>query len=217
MRPLNARHDGLYPVPTFDEILQLVRAEEARGGRRIAVYPETKHPSYFAAIGLPHEAPLLAALARHGYGTGDAFVFIQSFEVGNLVALRPKTAARLVQLIDAEGGPADQPGRAYADMLTPAGLRAIAAYADGIGPARSLVAPRGGDGRTGAATRLVDDAHAAGLIVHPWTFRKEAVFAPAEGFATEVASFLAMGVDGLFADNVADAKAAFPKRNPPAQ
>ena len=64
-----------------------------RLGRRIGVYPETKHPSYFASIGLALEEPLLAALARHGLDRPGDPVFIQSFEPGNLQWLRSRTAA----------------------------------------------------------------------------------------------------------------------------
>src|SRR3546814_17250566 len=67
LRPANSRFDGLYPIPTFEEILKLVRAKEAETGRRIGLYPETKHPAYFAGIGLPHQTPLLDLLGRSGY------------------------------------------------------------------------------------------------------------------------------------------------------
>ena len=211
LRPDNARFDGLYTIPTFDEILRLVAAERAKTGRVIGVYPETKHPSYFAHIGLPHEAPLLAALARYGYTGADSAVFIQSFEVGNLVALHAKTPVRLIQLVDAEGGPADRPGTSYAQMLTPAGLTAIAAYASGIGPNKALVIGRTADGRSGVSTGLVAAAHAARLAVHPWTFRAENAFLPMElrrgdsaaargDLASEIRAFVSEGVDGLFSD-----------------
>ena len=53
LRPANVRFNDLYLIPTFEEILKLVRAKEAEQHRRIGLYPETKHPSYFAGIGLP--------------------------------------------------------------------------------------------------------------------------------------------------------------------
>ncbi|WP_033075070.1 glycerophosphodiester phosphodiesterase [Sphingopyxis sp. MWB1] len=212
-------HDGRYDVPTFEEILALL--EEVNEGREvpIGVYPETKHPAYFASIGLPHEAPLLAALARFGYRGRAAPVFIQSFEVGNLKALRAKSDLPLIQLMDAEGGPADQPGASYAAMASPEGLKAVAAYADGIGPNKAMVIPRGALGALGEPTTLVRDAHAAGLKVHPWTFRRENYFLPLEMKAgvnpaghgdvqAEIRAYLAAGIDGLFSDNVAEATAA---------
>lgn len=172
LRTANKRFDGLYPIPTFEEIVQLVRAKEAESSRRIGLYPETKHPSYFAGLGLSHQAPLLDLLSRYGYQTEADPVFIQSFEVGNLKAIRATSRLRLIQLVDAEGGPADLPGTSYADMLAVQGLTDVAAYADGIGPSAALViAPEG-------ATALVGRAHDAGLQVHVWTMRMENSFLP---------------------------------------
>jgi glycerophosphoryl diester phosphodiesterase len=219
LRSANTAYDGQFSVPTFDEILELIKTNEAKLGRRIGVYPETKHPTYFITISLPHEAALLASLKRFGYTKRDDLVFIQSFEVGNLKALRAKTALRLIQLIDAQGGPADAPSVRYADIITPMGLRAVAKYADGIGPNKGLVIPRGSDGALGRPTSLVRDAHAAGLAVHPWTFRRENFFLPTGqrsgddpakpgDLAAEIAAFVAAGVDGVFSDNSAEARAA---------
>ena len=219
LRRANMAYDGQLAVPTFDEILELIKANEAKLKRRIGVYPETKHPTYFTQIGLPHEAALLASLTRFGYSKRDDLVFIQSFEVGNLRALRGKTKLRLIQLIDAEGGPADAPTVRYADIITPQGLKAVAKYADGIGPNKALIIPRDKSGALGTPTMLVHDAHAAGLAVHPWTFRRENYFLPAGqkaggdptkpgDLAAEIKAFVAAGIDGVFSDNSAEARAA---------
>lgn len=211
LREANIAYDGQFAVPTFEEILELVKAKEAETGRRIGIYPETKHPSYFAKIGLPHEAPLLTLLELYGYTSKDAAVFIQSFEVGNLIELNKKTDVRLIQLVDAEGAAADMSGVDYATMMTPEGLARIAAYADGIGPAKSMVIKPDNLGRLGVPTPLVKNAHAAGLEVHPWTFRAENNFLPlslksgvdprAQGdLEAEIEAFLVAGVDGLFSD-----------------
>lgn len=204
LRPANAAFRD-ERIPTFAEVIALAQA------RGVGVYPETKHPSHFAAIGLPLEPPLVEALHAAGWRDATAPVFIQSFEVGNLKALRKMTTLRLIQLVDAEGGPADGAAPSYRAMVTPAGLQAIARYADGIGPNKALIVPRDAAGRSAAPTRLVADAHAAGLSVHPWTFRAENLFLPAElrrgaapgahGAAVdEMRMFLALGVDGLFSD-----------------
>ncbi|HEU4456984.1 MAG TPA: glycerophosphodiester phosphodiesterase, partial [Longimicrobium sp.] len=213
-------HDGRYTIPTLDEVIALAKAESAARGREIGIYPETKHPTYFQSIGLALEEPLLAALGRAGWRDASAPVFIQSFETANLRRLREMTGVRLVLLIESAGSPYDFAAagdpREYDDLLTPAGLAEVAGYADGIGPHKDRVIPRDADGRLGAPTRLVVDAHAAGLVVHPWTFRAENQFLPADlragdpadpafparhgDLAAEVAAFLAAGVDGVFAD-----------------
>lgn len=215
LRPANRAYDGQEPIPTLAEIIQLVKAYEKRTGRRVGLYPETKHSSYFRALGLPLEEPLVAALQEAGYSRADP-VFIQSFEVNNLQALRARTPVRLIQLVASQQGPVDVPGARYADMLTDAGLATIARYADGIGAEKTLVIPRTAAGLLGAPTDLVARARKAGLAVHVWTFRPENAFLPADmqgaggpsgrGHAmAELRAFLAAGVDGIFSDSVPDA------------
>ncbi|WP_432768260.1 MAG: glycerophosphodiester phosphodiesterase [Sphingopyxis sp.] len=215
--------DGQYSVPTFDEILALLAQVNADRAVPVGVYPETKHPTYFAAIGLPHEAPLLALLAKYGYRGRSSPVFIQSFEVANLKALRATSDLPLIQLLDREGGPADDPAATYAAMTSPAGLQAIAAYADGIGPNKAMVIPRGPLGTLGDPTTLVRDAHAAGLQVHPWTFRRENYFLPLADkggvnpaghgdLGAEIAAYLKTGIDGLFSDNPREAVPAVQRK-----
>jgi glycerophosphoryl diester phosphodiesterase len=212
-------HDGEDQILTFEEILQLAKAKSAETGRRIGVYPETKHPSYFAAIGLPHVGPLLALLTKYGFTEKDDPAFIQSFEVENLKSLRVKTQLRLIQLMDEKGSPADRADLTYTAMASADGLKDVAQYADGIGPNKSMVIPRGLLGGLGTPTSLVADAHKAGLAVHPWTFRRENLFLPLGQRSSlnpashgdledEIRIFLATGIDGLFSDNPAQAVSA---------
>jgi glycerophosphoryl diester phosphodiesterase len=198
--------DGRFEVPTLDEVLALARLKSAETGRRIGVYPETKHPTYFREIGLALEERLVTALHRSGYAGRDAPVFLQSFETGNLQALRRMTDLPLIQLLDEGGAPWDLAAagdpRTWRDLATPEGLAAIARYADGIGPNKRLVVGEGG------ATSLVEDAHRAGLLVHPWTFRSDPPFLAAEYGGDperEYARFFALGVDAVFSDFPADA------------
>jgi glycerophosphoryl diester phosphodiesterase len=218
-RPANTAFDGQEGIPTLEEIIALVQAAEKQHGRRIGIYPETKHPSYFRALGLPLEEPLVATLHRHGYRSAADPIFLQSFEVENLKRLKAMTGLRLIQLIAAAGGPFDRPDLAYADMLLAPGLREIAAYAAGIGVQKPLVIPLDAEGRLGEPSCLVPMARAEGLEVHVWTFRPENVFLPAElrtspdpagrGDAqAEIAAFLAAGITGLFTDSVPPAVAA---------
>lgn len=224
LRPGNVAFDGAEAIPTFAEVLALAKDAGAARGRPVGVYPETKHPSHFAKLGLALEPALLADLEAAGLASADAPVFIQSFEVGNLKALARRTPVRLIQLIAAEAGLPDQPGLAPEAMLSEKGLKAIARYADGVGVEKALLLPRDAEGRTAAPSDLVARAHAAGLLVHAWTFRPENYFLPAElrrgdpadprfpalrgDDQAELRRAFFLGVDGVFADDPSAALAA---------
>ncbi|WP_336027094.1 glycerophosphodiester phosphodiesterase [Geodermatophilus sp. FMUSA9-8] len=216
VREQNTLHDGLYPVPTVEEFLDL-RADLSRELRReIGVHVETKHPTYFDSIGLSLEEPLVAELRDAGLDSPHSPVFLQSFETANLRALDALVEVPLVQLLSASGAPADLVAagdpRTYADLSTAGGLAEIAAYADAVGPEKDQVIPRLADGSLGKPSSFVDDAHAAGLLVHPYTFRTENTFLPADlregadpaahGRAVEEQlAFWATGIDGVFTDH----------------
>jgi glycerophosphoryl diester phosphodiesterase len=192
LRPANTRFDGKFEIPTFEEVLDLARKQP----RTVGVYPETKHPGYFASIGLPLEEPLVKVLQRYGLRSKDAPLYVQSFEAASLKKIRGMIDVKLVQLLE--------------DRV-PYNLAEIAAYADAIGPNKNLVIPRRYDGALGAPTGLVRDAHARGLAVHAWTFRAENSFLPKEfriggepagrgDLEGELGRFLALGLDGFFTD-----------------
>ncbi|MEO0464865.1 MAG: glycerophosphodiester phosphodiesterase [Pseudomonadota bacterium] len=219
-RPGSARFNGLYQVPTFGEIVDLVRAKEAETGRTIGLYPELKHPTLMLEQeGIDMVDLLVAQLRKYDLDDADDAVFIQIFEVGPLQRLDKLVDTRLVMLIRSLGGPYDEPTMRWAEMLTPSGLEEIAAYADGIGPWLGHVIAPG----TMAQTALVEDAHKAGLKVHPWTLRKENGFLPtalreAGGDAEEGdykklwRAAIESGADGFFTDNVAEFVALLEER-----
>jgi glycerophosphoryl diester phosphodiesterase len=238
LRPGNTRFDGHFEIATFEEILALVQGVDGQRAARarqlglaapaaVGLYPEIKHASYFASLGLPMQAPLLALLGQYGYQGRDTRVWLQSFEVAYLKALRAMTRLPLVQLIEDSGAPFDfvlaGDARSYADLITVQGLKEISEYAQAIGPAKSLVIPRHADGTLGLPTTLVADAHAAGLAVNPWTFRLENEFLPddyrrgeapggAGDLQGELLAYLRAGIDGFFTDQAdvgVSARAAF--------
>jgi glycerophosphoryl diester phosphodiesterase len=186
LRPQNQSFDGVFPVPTFDEIMKLVMCANSRrpANLPVGVYPETKHPAHFAAIGLPLELALLDTLQRYDYAQPGSPVFVQSFDPRNLRQLRAMTKLPLVQLLEHELG----------DM------QVIAQYADAIGIAKSLATAEG-----------VRKAHAVNLKVHVWTFRAENEFLPDDlkrggepavhgDLDAEILRFLDLGIDGFFTD-----------------
>ncbi|NHQ84684.1 glycerophosphodiester phosphodiesterase [Iodobacter sp. HSC-16F04] len=224
-RPENAKYDGQFEIPTFQEVMDLAKAKTKETGRTIGIYPETKHPSYFKSINLPLEKRLVDALHANGYKGKTAPVFIQSFEVANLKEIRALTDLPLVQLLSGTGQPEDfrlvGDKRSYADIATAAGLKEVATYANGIGPSKEMIIPRDANNNLGTPTSLVKDAHAANLVLHPYTFRPENPFLPANlrkgdvksltergDLAAELTVFLQAGIDGFFTDDPAVGRAA---------
>ncbi|MBA3349810.1 MAG: glycerophosphodiester phosphodiesterase [Actinobacteria bacterium] len=215
IRPANTAFDGLYEIPTLQEVIDLAKR------RHVGIYPETKHPTYFDGIGLSLEEPLVRTLRANGYRGRRAPVYIQSFEVANLQDLDTMTRLPLVQLIDETGQPYDfvvsGDPRTYADLVTRKGLADIADYAEGIGINKTLIVPWDEQNRLKEPTHLVQRAHIAHLLVHAWTFRNENEFLPADfqlgnpsspvfvqahGDApAEYRLFFRLGVDGVFSDN----------------
>ena len=217
IRQRNTIYNGRFEVPTFQEVIDLTKRLSEELDRPIGIYPETKHPTYFRSIGLPLEPGLVRTLNRNHLNDKHAKVFVQSFEVGNLKALDRELKVPLVQLLAA---PTAKPydfvvsgdPRTYRDMATPQGLKDIARYADGVGPSKDYIVPRDATGRSLPPTTFVSDAHKAGLLVHPYTFRNENTFLPAElrssanpadygNAIAEDVQFFKLGVDGIFTDN----------------
>jgi len=207
VRKGNTAYDGQFEIPTFEEVLKLLRDWKKKSGKTAGVYPETKHPTYFGMLDLPLEKPLLELVKKYGYDKRDAPIFIQSFETSNLKLMRKRTKARLIQLIDVIGRPFDwtlaEDKRTYAQLITPGGLTDISTYADGIGVPKDFVITRDADGNLGAVTNLIRDAKQSSLLVHVWTFRNEDQFLPknlAGKPEEELKRFFAAGVDGIFSD-----------------
>lgn len=226
-------YDGQFQILSFEEIIDFVAAESSARGRTIGIVPELKHSTWFAANGLPLEDRFVSILKAHEY-TRRAPIEIQSFEVANLKALRKTLGkpanVRLMQLVVAGGKydavrPADVAAAGgaltFGEMVSPNGLRQIAAYADVVAPITRAVIPLGPDERLAAPTSLVADAHKAGLLVHVWTFRPENAFLAADfrndagpnarneaGSVAEIRRYLETGIDGLFSDDSALARRA---------
>ncbi|WP_298470129.1 glycerophosphodiester phosphodiesterase family protein [uncultured Erythrobacter sp.] len=210
-RPANIAYNGLYQIPTFEEVVQLVRAKEAETGRSIGLYPELKIPTWLLQEeGIDTVDLLVTQLRDLNLDGADDKVFVQIFEVGPLQRLDRLIDTKLVLLVAPEGGPFDEPDMRWTDILSPTGLTEVAAYADGIGPWLGHVLEE-----DGTPTTLVNNAHAVGLKVHPWTLRKENGFLPAAlqtsgGPAADGqyrllwSNAIKSGADGFFTDNVGE-------------
>ncbi|MBA0125226.1 glycerophosphodiester phosphodiesterase [Haloechinothrix sp. YIM 98757] len=228
IRRYSTLYDDRYEIATLREIIDITATLSATLGRHIGLYLETKHPSYFRQIGKPLEPALVETLDQYGLNAPGSGVYIQSFEVTNLLELREQLHLPLVQLTWVASAPYDRVSagdpRSYADMMTPEGLAEIATYAEAIGPRKDSIIPRTGDDALGQPTSLVADAHDVGLAVHPYTFRAENAYLPREfrsslrrtdlgDMESEIEVFLAAGVDRLFVDHPDIAADALGKRH----
>ncbi len=222
LRTGNNAYNNQYRIPTLQEVIDLAKAKSSALGRTIGIYPETKHPSYFAGVaqanGVQRMEDKLVSILHANYGnSASAPVYIQSFEVGNLQYINSLTNIRIAQLLSGGGRPYDfvlsGDSRSYADLakLNATGLQFIDGYADGVGANTNLMIPLVG-GKLGAPSTLVADAHSLGLEVHGWTFRAENVFLPNEFDSStnpaafgdmkgQVQAFVALGMDGFFTDH----------------
>ncbi|TJZ41914.1 glycerophosphodiester phosphodiesterase [Streptomyces piniterrae] len=218
VRQHNTLYNGRWEVPTFEEVLRWAESEGRRRGRRIWLYIETKHPTYFRKLGLGTEEPLAKLLRRYGRDRAGSPNFLQSFEPSSLqrlgklglrcpkVLLLDEPSVKPWDFVEA-GDP-----RTTADLLKPEGLRWTAGFAQGIGPWLPQVIAQDDKGKLGEPTTLVRDAHAAGLVVHPYTLRNENSFLPLDfrvgddpaGYGNALGALKAYfdtGIDGLFSDN----------------
>jgi len=200
------QYNGKFRIVTLQEVIDLAKAESKRLGRSIAIYPETKNPTYHRDLALPLEDKLISAIRSAGWNSKTAPVFVHvppyhrpyDWEISG-----------------------DQ--RLFSDMVTPAGLAEIKTYADGIGPWKPYIVPvKGelddagslkdinGDGKidlrdavTGNPTSLIEDAHKLGLFVHAFTFRNESRYL-ARSYSgdprAEYLQFYRLGVDGVFSE-----------------
>jgi glycerophosphoryl diester phosphodiesterase len=181
------------------------------------LHVETKHPTYFRGLGLGLEERLAKLLRKYGKHKKNSPVFLQSFEPSSIQRLNKLVGNPLVVLLSsANSRPWDfvQAGdpRTVADLVKPEGLKWIASYAQGLGPTLDLIIPKDASGRLTKPTTLVDDAHDAGLILHPYTMRNENTFLPADfrkgtdpnAYGDVFGAFqvyFETGIDGVFTDN----------------
>ena len=204
----------LATVPTLAEEIALIAGLDRTRGTRTGLYIEPKADHFHRAEGRDLPAAVLAVLASAGYADADSPVFIQSFEPATLrrIAGELGSPLPLIQLIG-ENAWQDGSGVDYAALRSDEGLRDIAGYAVGIGPwigqlyrgRDATGAPRLGD--------LVERAHRAGLLVHPYTFRRDRLPPGIDDFPSLLALFVdRLAVDGLFTDFPDDVRAYLERR-----
>lgn len=186
---------------TFAEEIELIQGLNKSTGRSVGLYPEIKSPAFHRAEGKDISAAVLNVLASYGYSKSTDNVFLQCFDRYELMRIHNdllpamNMELMLVQLIGT--------GVDYAPLLTEAGIQKVSGYAAGIGPSMQLLVDPDSTANNLKTTGLVELAHAAGLKVHPYTFRRESDRIPR--YATDFENLLdiffnQVGVDGVFTD-----------------
>ncbi|MEU1043509.1 glycerophosphodiester phosphodiesterase [Streptomyces sp. NPDC005907] len=216
-RQRNTLYNGRWDIPTFEEVLRWQDEQTRKRGKQVWIYPELKHPTYFRKLGLGTEERLARLLRKHGKDRKNSPVIIQSFEPTSIERMNKLVGNPLAVLLSGAGSrPWDfvdtGDPRTVADLVKPEGLKEIASYAQGIGPTLDLIIPKDASGNLTTPTTLVRDAHAAGLILHPYTMRNENTFLPAnfrkgtdpnaygDAFGA-FRTYFETGIDGVFSDN----------------
>ena len=208
---------GRFGVHTFAEELELIAGLNRTTGRTVGIYPEIKAPWFHRREGKDISVAALEVLARYGYTDRDHLAFLQCFDpnelrriAGTLMPAR-KMRLKLVQLIAEtawgetmeKGGDGRWVNYDYGWMHQPGGMAKVAEYAQGVGPWKPMVVSNASTRKARVFTGLVGAAHAAGLKVHPYTFRADEGRVPAyaRDFEDMVRIFVEeAGVDGVFSD-----------------
>lgn len=190
-----------FRVHTFSEEIELIQGLNISTGKSVGIYPEIKSPAFHRDAGKDIAVAALNILKQYGYDEKTDKVFLQCFDSNELLRIHDDLMPALnmnlplVQLMGTE--------KAYHWMLSDSGMQRLATYVDGIGPSAFLLLAPDSTASEIKVTRLVEIAHAAGLQVHPYTFRRERNQMPP--FAKDYDDFLRIffdqvGVDGVFTD-----------------
>jgi glycerophosphoryl diester phosphodiesterase len=188
-----------FRINTFAEEIELIQGLNQSTGRSVGIYPEIKDPAFHRGEGKDISVAVLKILQTYGYAEQQDNVFLQCFDAYELQRIRAELfpamniSVPLVQLLGTQ--PVFQP------LLSPQGLETVASYADGIGPSMQLlVAPGSVDGEL-KITGLAELAHDLGLVVHPYTFRRDQLPTYADDYDDLLEIFFDdIGVDGVFTD-----------------
>ncbi|MBI2513961.1 MAG: glycerophosphodiester phosphodiesterase [Opitutae bacterium] len=196
-----------FAVPTLEEELQFIQGLNRSTGRDTGIYPEIKAPAWHRAQGHDISAIVLEVLARYGYRTKADNFYLQCFDFAEVQRLRRELGfqGKIVQLVGRYGAgeneqAATDDARDNSDLLAPARLAEVARYADGIGPSLAHLVAVDATGHA-QPNDVVARAHALGLVVHPYTFRTDAL----PKFSSDARALLSLlfgelRVDGIFAD-----------------
>jgi glycerophosphoryl diester phosphodiesterase len=185
-----------FKIATFEEQILLIEQLNRQFSKQVGLYPEIKSPAWHLAEGIDISAIVLAILRKYDLDDANKPIYVQCFDFSEIKRLRQKLGAK-VKLVQLIADPAwEESTTDYNYILSPAGLNEVAKYADGIGP----WIPQLFDLQTMRPTHVMATAKRAGLIVHPYTFRKDELPPNISANQSLDILFKVLKVDGIFTD-----------------
>jgi len=192
---------GSFGIATLAEELEMIQGLNRSTGRDVGIYPEIKAPAWHHENGFDLSVAVLETLARYGYEGRASSAYLQCFDAAEVQRIREALGCdlKLIQLLGENSW--GESATDYEQLKQPAGLQKLAAIVDGVGPWIGHVYTLADIDGQPVSTGLVSTAHMAGLDVHPYTFRADALAPGFEDFAEMVAWFSGtLKIDGLFTD-----------------
>ena len=190
-----------FKIHTLEEEIELIQGLNKSTGKDVGIYPEAKSPGFHLGEGKDLSRAMLKTLKQYGYTDKGHKVYFQTFEIEELIRVHRDLLGELqmdVKLVQLMGNDDD-----YEGIISKDGLKKLSKYADGIGPSLGMIIANNSEDGEYEISDLVSNAHAAGLEVHPYTFRAESFATPkyAKSYEDLLEIFLYdVGVDGVFTD-----------------
>ncbi|OFC72273.1 glycerophosphodiester phosphodiesterase [Alteromonas confluentis] len=198
---------ALFTVATLDEHIELISELNREFNSNIGFYTEIKSPAWHKKEGVDISQRLLDTLARYNLNGENANIYVQCFDFAEVKRLRNELGFKgkiVLLLADNSWG---ESATDYQTLLTEQGMQDIAKYADGIGP----WLPQLLDMKALQQGKIVPSpwlatAKKEGLVIHPYTFRIDAL--PTGMTAEQIIGLLTgpLAVDGVFTDQIPPVK-----------
>jgi glycerophosphoryl diester phosphodiesterase len=185
-----------FKIATFEEQILLIEQLNRQFSKNVGLYPEIKSPAWHLAQGIDISEIVLTILRKYELDDSSKPVYVQCFDFSEIKRLRQKLGAK-VKLVQLIADPSwEESSTDYNYILSPAGLNDVAKYADGIGP----WIPQLLNMQTMQPTHVMETAKRAGLLVHPYTFRKDELPPNISANQSLDILFKVLKVDGIFTD-----------------
>jgi len=180
-------------IMRLEDEIRLVQGLNQTLGLNVGIYVELKGAAFhLKETGKPMGDVVVAVLKQFGYDSKESLCFLQCFEPDELKRLKSANCPlKLVQLLGGLPRGETDAGKA---------MSAIAAYADGVGPAIPALVEVTSSGEV-KSSGFVEAARAAKLQIHPYTIRADQLPSWAKSIdELHKVLFDQLRVDGAFTD-----------------